>query len=87
MARKKRGLRGREFVKLLPEKERAQVRTTLKLLPENDREKILATDLSKEPVRIAYSSPETMREIAKLSPEDLKRIQTALKRRHKTRKK
>ena len=87
MARKRQGLKGREFVKLLPEKERTQVRAAVKLLPESDRQKILTTDLSKEPIRIAYSSPETMQEIAKLSPEEFKRIQDASKRKHTTKKK
>jgi hypothetical protein len=87
VARKRQGLKGREFVKLLPEKERTQVRAAVKLLPESDRQKILTTDLSKEPIRIAYSSPETMQEIAKLSPEEFKRIQDASKRKHTTKKK
>jgi hypothetical protein len=87
MVRKKQGLKGREFVNLLPEKERKQVRATMKLLPESHRQKILARDLSKEPIRMAYSLLETMQEIAKLSPEEDKRIQAASKRKHKTKKK
>jgi len=74
VVRKKQRLKGREFAKLLPEKDGKRVRAAVKLLHENDRKKILAADLSKEPIRIAYSSPETTQEIAKLSPEDLKRI-------------
>jgi hypothetical protein len=87
MGRKRQGLKGREFLRLLPEKERTSVRATMKLLPGDERQKILAADLSKEPIRVAYSSPETMQEISKLSREDLKRIQAGSKRKYKTKKK